>query len=188
MINSITPYTFEGIPKYWWSNDPCIKPCWTWFSCSLYSFHSEQAKQKSNALEHLCRRTPVYSFFRGGVDRTVTWPVLKQDGGALSTVYWATSMDLPIGSDNYSCWKNMVISKMDWKQMHFVILFSSCLQSVCVIFFTILTVIVCFTPEYSKVPSFACFWWLFWRTPCTLKFFQSFTNSPFWKPRPIFVY
>ena len=51
--------------------------------CSLYSFHSEQAEQKSSALEHLCWRTPEYSVFRGGVDRTVTWPVPKQDGGAL---------------------------------------------------------------------------------------------------------
>ena len=30
----------------------------TWFSCSLYSFYSEQAEQKSSALEHLCWRTP----------------------------------------------------------------------------------------------------------------------------------
>ena len=44
----------------------------TWFSCSLYSFHSEHAEQKSSALEHLCWRTPEYSVFRGGVDRTVT--------------------------------------------------------------------------------------------------------------------
>ena len=50
----------------------------TWFSCSLYSFHSEQAEQKSSALEHLCWRTPEYSVFRGGVDRTVTWPVPKK--------------------------------------------------------------------------------------------------------------
>ena len=26
-----------------------------------------------------------------------------------------------------------------------------------------------FIPEYSKVPSFTCFRWLFWRTPSTLK-------------------
>ena len=50
----------------------------TWFSCSLYSFHSEQAEQKSSALEHLCWRTPEYSVFRGGADRTVTWPVPKK--------------------------------------------------------------------------------------------------------------
>ena len=50
----------------------------TWFSRSLYSFHSEQAEQKSSALEHLCWRTPEYSVFRGGVDRTVTWPVPKK--------------------------------------------------------------------------------------------------------------
>ena len=49
----------------------------TWFSCSLYSFHSEQAEQKSSALEHLCWRTPEYSIFQGGADRTVTWPVPK---------------------------------------------------------------------------------------------------------------
>ena len=55
----------------------------TWFSCSIYSFHSEQAEQKSSVLEHLCWRTPEYSVFQGGVDRTVTWPVPKQDGGAL---------------------------------------------------------------------------------------------------------
>ena len=50
----------------------------TWFSCSLYSFHSEQAEQKSSPLEHLCWRTPEYSVFRGGADRTVTWPVPKK--------------------------------------------------------------------------------------------------------------
>ena len=50
----------------------------TWFSCSLYSFHSEQAEQKSSALEHLCWRTPEYSVFRGGADRTVTWHVPKK--------------------------------------------------------------------------------------------------------------
>ena len=55
----------------------------TWFSCSLYSFYSEQAEQKSSALEHLCWRAPEYSVLRGGVDRTVTWPVPKQDGGSL---------------------------------------------------------------------------------------------------------
>ena len=50
----------------------------TWFSCSLYSFHSKHAEQKSSALEHLCWRTPEYSVLRGGVDRTVTWPVPKK--------------------------------------------------------------------------------------------------------------
>ena len=50
----------------------------TWFSCSLYSFHSEQAEQKSSALEHLCWLTPEYSVFRGGADRTVTWPAPKK--------------------------------------------------------------------------------------------------------------
>ena len=50
----------------------------TWFSCSLYSFHSEQAEQKSSPLEHLCWRTPEYSVFQGGADRTVTWPVPKK--------------------------------------------------------------------------------------------------------------
>ena len=50
----------------------------TWFSCSVYSFHSEQAEQKSSPLEHLCWRTPEYSVFRGGADRTVTWPVPKK--------------------------------------------------------------------------------------------------------------
>ena len=54
-----------------------------WFSCSLYSFHSKQAEQKSSVLEHVRQRTPKYSVFQGGVDRTVTWPVPKQDGGAL---------------------------------------------------------------------------------------------------------
>ena len=33
---------------------------------------SDQAEQKANVLEHLCRRTPENSVFRGGVDRTVT--------------------------------------------------------------------------------------------------------------------
>ena len=41
----------------------------TSFSCSLYS---EQAEQKSSVLEHLCWRTPEYSIFRCGADRTVT--------------------------------------------------------------------------------------------------------------------
>ena len=50
----------------------------TWFSCSLYSFYSEQAEQKSSALEHLCWRTPEFSVFGGGADRTVTWPVPKK--------------------------------------------------------------------------------------------------------------
>ena len=36
--------------------------------------------------------------------------------------------------------------------------------------FTIQTTIAWFTLEYSKVPSFACFRRLFWRTPSTLKF------------------
>ena len=36
----------------------------TWFSCSLYSFHSEQAEQKTSALEHLCWRTPEYRLSR----------------------------------------------------------------------------------------------------------------------------
>ena len=31
-----------------------------------------QAERKSSSLEHLCWRTPEYSVFRGGVDRTVT--------------------------------------------------------------------------------------------------------------------
>ena len=67
----------------------------TWFSCSLYSFHSEQAEQKTSALEHLCWRTPEYSVFRGGVDRTVTWPVPKQDGGTLfACVEIFVSLDL----------------------------------------------------------------------------------------------
>ena len=67
----------------------------TCFSCSLYSFHSEQAEQKSSALEHLCWRTREYSFFRGGVDRTVTWPVPKEDGGTLpACVEILVSLDL----------------------------------------------------------------------------------------------
>ena len=41
-------------------------------SSSLYSFHSEQAEQKSSALEHLCWRTLEYSIFQGGADRKVT--------------------------------------------------------------------------------------------------------------------
>ena len=49
----------------------------TWFSCSLYSFHSEQAEQESSPL-HLCWRTPEYSVLRGCADRTVTWPVPKR--------------------------------------------------------------------------------------------------------------
>ena len=56
---------------------------WTWFSCSLYSFYSKQAEQKSSALEQLYWCTPAYSVFRSGVGRTVTWSVPKQDGGAL---------------------------------------------------------------------------------------------------------
>ena len=67
----------------------------TWFSCSLYSFHSEQAERKSSVLEHLCWHTPEYSVFRGGVDRTVMWPVPKQDGGALpACVEIFASLDL----------------------------------------------------------------------------------------------
>ena len=31
--------------------------------------------------------TPAYSNFRGGVDRTVTWPVPNQHGGALLSLY-----------------------------------------------------------------------------------------------------
>ena len=54
-----------------------LKQGQTWFSCSLYSFHSEQAEQKSSALEHLCWRTLEYSIFWCGADRTVTWPVPK---------------------------------------------------------------------------------------------------------------
>ena len=66
-----------------------------WLSCSLYFFHSEQAEQNSSVLEHLCLRTPEYSVFRGGVDRTVTWPVPKQDGLALlACVEIFASLDL----------------------------------------------------------------------------------------------
>ena len=32
----------------------------------------EQTEQKSSVLEHLCWRTPEYSIFQGGEDRTVT--------------------------------------------------------------------------------------------------------------------
>ena len=39
----------------------------TWLSCSLYSFHSKQAEQKSSMLEHLCWRPPEYSVSQGGV-------------------------------------------------------------------------------------------------------------------------
>ena len=88
----------------------------TWFSCSLYSFHSEQAEQKSSALEHLCSCTLEYSIFRGGVDRTVTWPIPKQDGRALSTLYWDIFLSFPIGSDNYSYRKNIVICQT-WGQL-----------------------------------------------------------------------
>ena len=38
------------------------------------------------------------------------------------------------------------------------------------LYFHIQTTIAWFTLEYSKVPSFACFRWLFWRTLSTLKF------------------
>ena len=141
----------------------------TWFSCSLCSFDSEQAEQKLSALEHLCCRTSEYSIFKGCVDRTVTWPVPKQYGGALSTLSWDIFQSFPIGSDNYSYWKNMVVCKRNWKHVYFVILFFFFLAIRLCYFFKIQTVIAWFTPEYSKVPSFACFRWLFWRTPRTLK-------------------
>ena len=38
-----------------------------------------------------------------------------------------------------------------------------------VLFLTIQTAIAWFTPEHSKVPSFACLRWLFWHAPSTLK-------------------
>ena len=41
----------------------------------------------------------MYSFFRGGVDRTVTCPVQKQDGRALSTLYCDIFLSFPISSD-----------------------------------------------------------------------------------------
>ena len=46
----------------------------------------------------------------------------------------------------------MVISKMAWKQMYFVIFFRL-LGNQIVLFFTIQNGIASFTPEYSKVPS-----------------------------------
>ena len=120
-------------------------------------------------LGHLCWRTPEYSIFGGGVDRTATWPAPKQDAITLSTLYGDIFLSFPIGYDKYSYRKNiMVISKIDWKDIYFVILFSSSWQSDWVLFFTIQTLIALFTPEYSKVPSLACYRWLFWRTPCTL--------------------
>ena len=62
-------------------------PCF-WHGRTMYSWGrldlavlftpSTLNRQKSSALEHLCWRTPEYSVFRGGVDRTVTWPVPKK--------------------------------------------------------------------------------------------------------------
>ena len=58
----------------------------TWFSCSLYSFYSTQADQKSSVLEYLCWSTPAYSPFWRGVKRIVTRPVPKKDVRALPHV------------------------------------------------------------------------------------------------------
>ena len=137
----------------------------TWFSCSLYSFHSEQAEQKLSALEHLCWRTPEYSIFQGGADRTVTWPVPKYNGGPLPTLYWDIFQSFPIGSENYSYWKNVVISKRGILSFFYLLLGNQ----IVLFFHNFQTIIAWFTSEYSKVPSFACFRWLFWRTPRTLK-------------------
>ena len=49
---------------------------------------------------------------------------------SMPTLHW----NFPIGSDDYSYRKNMVISKRDWKHMYFVIFCSSSWQSDCVIF------------------------------------------------------
>ena len=35
------------------------------------------------------------------------------------------------------------------------------------------------TPEYSEVPTFTCFRWLFWRTPSTLKLLPVLPSQPF---------
>ena len=84
IVNIFLPMIFSicfGCSKeqsHWDCSFECLQHGQTWFSCSLYSFHSEQAEQKSSALEHLCWRTPEYSVLRGGVDRTVTWPVPKK--------------------------------------------------------------------------------------------------------------
>ena len=84
---------------------------WTWFSCSHYSFYSEQAAQKSSALslEHLCWSTLVYSIFRGGVVRTVTWPVPKQDGGTLPA--WDIFSVFRLILIIIHIWKNKLILK-----------------------------------------------------------------------------
>ena len=141
----------------------------TWFSCSLYSFHCEQAEQKSSMLLHQRWRKPEYSIFRDCIYRIVRWPVPKQGGGALPTLYWDIFRPFQIDSDNHSYWKNMGISRMDWKHVYFVILFFFFLAIRLSYYFTIQTIITWFSPEYSEMPIFACFRWLFWSTGRTLK-------------------
>ena len=121
----------------------------TWFSCSLYSFYSGH---KSRTQEHLCWSPPAYSIFLGGVDRTVMWPVPKQDGQALPSLYWHIFLSFPIGSDNYSYWKIWSLVKGIESTCIFVILSSSYWQSDCDIFFTIQRAMAWFTPEYSSLP------------------------------------
>ena len=113
-----------------------------------------------NTCAGVCRSTPSSKVVRTEQSRDLFQNKMAEHCLHCTEIFFS--------SDIYLYWKNMVISKMDWKHIYFVILFSSSWRSDCV-FFTIQTVIAWFTPEYSKVPNFACFWWLFWRTPHTLK-------------------
>ena len=73
-----------------------------------------------------------------------------------------------IGSDNYSYWKISLLVKVILF-LEANTLYSFFLAIGLCYFFKIQTAIARFTPEYSKVASFACFRWLFWCTPSTLK-------------------
>ena len=83
----------------------------TWFSSSLYSFTPN--RQNRNQVHW---NTCAGSIFRGGVDKTVKWPVHKQDGRALPSLYQDIFLPFQIGSDNDLNWKNMVVSKRDWRE------------------------------------------------------------------------
>ena len=128
----------------------------TWFSCSLYFIHSEQAEQKSSALGHLCWCTPEYSIFPGGEDKTC------------SKTRWRSTAYIHC-TEIFSV-QDMVISKKI-ESTCILSFFILLLGNRSTLFFTIQTIIAWFTPEYSKVPRFVCFRSLFWRTPRTLKLF-----------------
>ena len=116
-----------------------VKKSLTVFSSSLYSFYSGQAEHKSNPARW-CRQNSHVTCSKTRW-RSTAYIVLR---------YFSVFPD--------RFWYLFILKKIS--SLVKGILFPSSWQSDCVIFFTIQTAIAWFTPEYSKVPGFACFRWL----------------------------